>query len=305
MNKYALLDAKTAAERALHELNGQLEKRIDERTRAMRETNEALKREIRQREAVGSDPAPQRRPHQRLHRIVFQRLRQHGRGLAPSSTGTIRPNTPLAGPGPKWRACRWPKCCFRRLAANSTGRPSSATWTAAKTAPSTTAPSCLAVTRSGDEITVELTISAYGSDEGLFFGVFLHDVTERQRAEFVLQQERELINAVLETIDVGVVACSAEGELTLFNRGAREFHGLLSRFGRPPRMVGPLRPVRGRRPHPARSAGRAAVSRTAGRDHQGLADGDRAQGHAPAPAAGQRQAAHQRHRRNRWARWWR
>ncbi|UUZ53844.1 hypothetical protein LP419_35500 [Massilia sp. H-1] len=52
MNKYALLDAKTAAERALHELNGQLEKRIDERTRAMRETNEALKREIRQREAV-------------------------------------------------------------------------------------------------------------------------------------------------------------------------------------------------------------------------------------------------------------
>ncbi|UUZ53845.1 hypothetical protein LP419_35505 [Massilia sp. H-1] len=83
------------------------------------------------------------------------------------------------------------------------------------------------MTRSGDEITVELTISAYGSDEGLFFGVFLHDVTERQRAEFVLQQERELINAVLETIDVGVVACSAEGELTLFNRGAREFHGLL------------------------------------------------------------------------------
>lgn len=35
----------------------------------------------------------------------------------------------------------------------------------------------------------------------------------------------ELVHAVLETIDVGIVACDAAGHLVLFNEAARRFHG--------------------------------------------------------------------------------
>jgi diguanylate cyclase len=48
----------------------------------------------------------------------------------------------------------------------------------------------------------------------------------RVTAEQVLRQKQELLDAVLETVDVGVVACDADGHLTLFNRAARAFHGL-------------------------------------------------------------------------------
>jgi diguanylate cyclase (GGDEF)-like protein/PAS domain S-box-containing protein len=48
----------------------------------------------------------------------------------------------------------------------------------------------------------------------------------RMAAERALRQKQELLDAVLETVDVGVVACDAEGHLMLFNRAAREFHGL-------------------------------------------------------------------------------
>jgi PAS domain S-box-containing protein len=48
----------------------------------------------------------------------------------------------------------------------------------------------------------------------------------RMAAERALRQKQELLDAVLETVDVGVVACDAEGHLMLFNRAARGFHGL-------------------------------------------------------------------------------
>lgn len=68
----------------------------------------------------------------------------------------------------------------------------------------------------------------------------LVDVTERNTARAELerlvlalrearaQSDRRaaLLNAVLETIDVGVVACDPDGHLELFNRATREFHGL-------------------------------------------------------------------------------
>ncbi|WP_075795042.1 sensor domain-containing diguanylate cyclase [Massilia putida] len=53
-------------------------------------------------------------------------------------------------------------------------------------------------------------------------------VTARLRAaaEQAMRQKQALLDAVLETVDVGVVACDADGRLTLFNRAARDFHGL-------------------------------------------------------------------------------
>jgi PAS domain S-box-containing protein len=40
------------------------------------------------------------------------------------------------------------------------------------------------------------------------------------------QIEQGFLSAVLENVEDGIVACDAEGMLTLFNRAAREFHGL-------------------------------------------------------------------------------
>jgi diguanylate cyclase (GGDEF)-like protein/PAS domain S-box-containing protein len=48
----------------------------------------------------------------------------------------------------------------------------------------------------------------------------------REAAEQALRQKQELLDAVLETVDVGVVACDADGHLMLFNRAARAYHGL-------------------------------------------------------------------------------
>ena len=81
-------------------------------------------------------------------------------------------------------------------------------------------------TRSGIEFPVEMTISAYQINGQYHFAVFLQDVSQRHAIARKLEQKQELLDAVLETIDVGVVACSSDGELTLFNRAARKLHGI-------------------------------------------------------------------------------
>lgn len=48
----------------------------------------------------------------------------------------------------------------------------------------------------------------------------------RRKTEEALAKEREFIKAVLENIQSGIVACDAEGTLTLFNRATRELSGL-------------------------------------------------------------------------------
>ena len=49
---------------------------------------------------------------------------------------------------------------------------------------------------------------------------------ELRAAERRASQERAFLSAVLEAIEDGVVACAADGKLTLFNRATRSFHGL-------------------------------------------------------------------------------
>ena len=48
----------------------------------------------------------------------------------------------------------------------------------------------------------------------------------RHKAESSLEKERAFLKAVLDTIEAGIVVCDANGVLTLFNRAARELHGL-------------------------------------------------------------------------------
>jgi diguanylate cyclase (GGDEF)-like protein/PAS domain S-box-containing protein len=56
--------------------------------------------------------------------------------------------------------------------------------------------------------------------------VLEHEMRQRAAAEIALLQKTELLDAVLESVEVAVVACDGQGKLTLFNRAAREFHGL-------------------------------------------------------------------------------
>ena len=51
---------------------------------------------------------------------------------------------------------------------------------------------------------------------------------ELQAAERRAVQDGDFLAAVLEAIEDGVVACGADGTLTLFNRATREFHGIVA-----------------------------------------------------------------------------
>lgn len=83
-----------------------------------------------------------------------------------------------------------------------------------------------ALTASGKQITVEMTISSYQWQGKQCFGAILNDISERIRTQQQLEEKQELLDAVLESIDVAVVACDAAGNLSLFNRAARSMHGL-------------------------------------------------------------------------------
>lgn len=52
------------------------------------------------------------------------------------------------------------------------------------------------------------------------------DITERKRTEEALHKEREFLNAVLNNIGEGVIACNEEGRLTLSNRATQETYGI-------------------------------------------------------------------------------
>jgi len=52
------------------------------------------------------------------------------------------------------------------------------------------------------------------------------EIQQRMAARQALRQKQALLDAVLESVDVGVVACDAEGKLSVCNREAREFQEL-------------------------------------------------------------------------------
>lgn len=56
--------------------------------------------------------------------------------------------------------------------------------------------------------------------------VAYRDISDRRREEEERECERELMDTVLDSLDTGVVACDADGVLSLFNRATREMHGV-------------------------------------------------------------------------------
>jgi diguanylate cyclase (GGDEF)-like protein/PAS domain S-box-containing protein len=57
-------------------------------------------------------------------------------------------------------------------------------------------------------------------------GNLLGQFIARSQAERALEQEGEFLNALLDNITEGIVACDARGNLTMFNEAARALHGL-------------------------------------------------------------------------------
>ncbi|MCL5995639.1 MAG: PAS domain S-box protein [Chloroflexi bacterium] len=64
------------------------------------------------------------------------------------------------------------------------------------------------------------------NDEPRYVVSMMEDITERKHAEEALQREREFTRTLLDNLADGVVACDADGKLVLFNRIARDWHGM-------------------------------------------------------------------------------
>ena len=80
--------------------------------------------------------------------------------------------------------------------------------------------------KSGREFPIDLSLSSWQTARQTYFTGILRDVSDRKDVEASLAREQEFTHAVLENVADGIVACNAEGTLTLFNRATREFHGL-------------------------------------------------------------------------------
>ena len=52
------------------------------------------------------------------------------------------------------------------------------------------------------------------------------DITQRKHIEAELQRQQNFVQAVLDSVQSGIVACDERGILTLFNQATREMHGL-------------------------------------------------------------------------------
>ena len=79
----------------------------------------------------------------------------------------------------------------------------------------------------GTEARVDFSLSPVFGDRGAAEMIVLEgrDVTERLRALHEVEVARAFLEAVLENVQDGIVACDAAGRLTIFNRMAREWHG--------------------------------------------------------------------------------
>lgn len=82
----------------------------------------------------------------------------------------------------------------------------------------------------------------------------IEDITDQQAAEQVLREDREFLDTLLDQMHAGVVACDAEGRVTVMNRTSKQWHGLPARGGPPERGAEPYRLLRvnGTTPMPPR-----------------------------------------------------
>ena len=77
--------------------------------------------------------------------------------------------------------------------------------------------------RDGTEFPVEIMIQMVAADDGSpAYHAFLHDISDRVAGRARLEGERAFLQALLDSLAVGVAAHDAEGRLTLFNQAMRD-----------------------------------------------------------------------------------
>ncbi|MCM4082876.1 sensor histidine kinase [Paractinoplanes hotanensis] len=89
-----------------------------------------------------------------------------------------------------------------------------------------------ALTSTGREFPAEMTLRVVAEPGGPVCHAFLHDITGRIVATSEMEQHRKkldeehaFLEAVLDSVDVGIAACDTEGRMTLLNRAARGVTG--------------------------------------------------------------------------------
>jgi len=87
-----------------------------------------------------------------------------------------------------------------------------------------------ALHRDGRTLLIELTLTAIEGPRGLRFHAFMHDVTAEAAAAEELARERAFLRGLLDSLDTGVVACDADGTITLLNRAVRQMHAVPAEF---------------------------------------------------------------------------
>jgi PAS domain S-box-containing protein len=78
-----------------------------------------------------------------------------------------------------------------------------------------------ALGRDGHEFPVEMTLNVIDHPEGRHAQAFLYDITERVTAERHLSRERRFLQALLDSLDVGVSAVDQDGKPVLSNNTMR------------------------------------------------------------------------------------
>jgi len=82
-----------------------------------------------------------------------------------------------------------------------------------------------AMHRDGREFPIEMTLNVIERGGRPYAHAFLYDISERVAAERELSRERRFLEALLDNLDAGVVACDERGRLVLFNRAMRDIVG--------------------------------------------------------------------------------
>jgi len=80
--------------------------------------------------------------------------------------------------------------------------------------------------KDGRAIPLEVSTSLVTAGGRSVILAFHRDITERHRVEAELLRERNFTRALLDSMVEGVVACDERGDLVLFNRTSREWHGM-------------------------------------------------------------------------------
>lgn len=75
---------------------------------------------------------------------------------------------------------------------------------------------------------VDLLVTRDTDGSSKYLVAHVQDVSDRRSAAQELANQTNFLEAILENLDSGVVACDAEGRLTLINRVSRDLHGLSS-----------------------------------------------------------------------------